>query len=105
MYHKITYNWHTGISAYTGKTTKKPRAIDNYIMEYKNDSVSIIHYDSRFLSEEDAVRILRIETLIKLHSLISSLKNAPINGKDMSYVWKDYEEAYNLIKNSNTKHC
>ena len=105
MYHKVTYNWATGISAYTGKTNKRPRAIDNYIMEYKHDNVSIIHYDSRFISEEEAVCILRIETMIKLHGLIKTLKLAPSNGKDMSYVWKDYEDAYNLIKNFNTKHC
>lgn len=105
MIRKIDYHWQTGVSSNLGYSRKSLNTLSNYVVEYKDYRKTIIHYDTRFISEEDAVRIVRIETMMKLHSLISSLKNAPSNGKDMSYVWKDYEDAYNLIKNDYSIHC
>ena len=105
MIRKIEYHWQTGVSSATGYSRKSLNTFSNYAVEYKDYRKTIIHYDTRFISEEDAVRICLIETMMKLHSLISTLKNAPTNGRDMSYVWKDYEDAYNLIKNFNIIHC
>ena len=105
MIKKIDYHWETGVSSLTGYSRKNLNSLSNYTVEHKDNRKTIIYYDTRFIEEDEAAKIVRVEAKIKLHSLITTLKIAPTNGKDMSYVWKDYENAYNLINFENFIHC
>ena len=105
MIRKIDYHWETGVSSLTGYSRKSLNSLSNYTVEHKDNRKTIIYYDTRFIEEDEAAKIVRVEAKIKLHSLITTLKIAPTNGKDMSYVWKDYEDAYNLINFENFIHC